>query len=482
MRCALATEFRLRSKGLHAKLSVGAVAATLVVSLLPANAMAECTSNSQCVEETGDYSTRVEGNQVVQGGDGVGGSQVIDGEDVDGSFRVDADNDSDYSDASGGDAPTGVKRSNSSTTVMSGQSTSDSVVVGSNTQVTSGSGSFGPDQTGEPDEASSSQAPATGASVFSGTATTSEPDVNAERPRDTSSIAAPARAFPTIVQDGDRRLVLRSEGSAASGDAVSGGQVVAVVAMTGETTITATNRSVFSTAQSGTAKGKLERQAVEGDREVQRTVISDDDNGELDLASPSSIETSSGGAGIAQTATLLAPAEMKSDDEVTSQSDSGAAQSASLDDSEDVMALSGEQTMSRSVVYEADGVDEQETIVGVAGGDAIAGGQVIGVAAIGGDVTVNASNQSFDATALGGDVALEVQTRTGAAPRITLTENPTEGSADFNGTPPDPFGSQTATGAIQSNSNEASTSVGSGPATGSATMQQTASTGSAPAS
>jgi hypothetical protein len=477
MRRFLVADVRLHSKSLLATLSIGALAAAVI--LVPSPALAGCAEDSECVETHGDYSTRVEGQRNDDGGDGSGGSQVIDGNDVDGDVRVDADNDSDHADADGGAGPSKVE--------MIGGSTSADVVEGSNMQVTSDpDGSVGLDETGT-GQTGEDIVPLAPPTQVPETSTTPESDPRAEAPRDTSSIAAPARAMPSVVQDGARKLVLRSEGSAVSGDSVAGGQIVAVVAMTGETTITATNRSVFSSARSGAAEGKVEHQSVEGEQqsveENEEVESTDDvDDAVMHLSSPStSASTSSGGGGVvAQTATPLA-SEVNEDDDAQPDPDSGAAQSTSLVDSTSVMAVSGEQTTTRSVVHNGGAVEEHKTILGVNGGDAIAGGQVISVVTTRGDVSVDASNQSLDTQARGGDAATHLRTGTAAAPHVSLTGKSTEGSPDATGTgQSQQFGSHTATGAVNPSSNETPSSSDSGPATGSASVQQTASTTSGP--
>lgn len=450
------------------------VAGALAVTFLPENALAQCAGGSACVERQGTDSTSFESDQNLQGGDGVAGGQVIGVGGGSGDVRIDADNDSKFSNADGGDAKSEVE--------MSGESSSGTVVEGSNVQVTAdSSNSVNINQNANPQSQIAGEfaplAPATGESIFSGTATAPvDQDADVGQSPVIDSIAAPARAMATVIDEGDRRVVLRSEGSATSGDAIAGGQVIAVIATTGETTIIATNRSVFANAKGGDAEADVDLSAAE------------DAGLSVAPSSNTSSETSAGGSAVVgQTATPHGSIVVDGDGEIQATAEAGVVQSATLDASPRVLAVSGEQTTSGAVIQRGDVVVEQEVDLDLSGGDAIAGGQVIALSGVEGNVTIEASNNSRHATARGGDAQPNVNSTATAAPRVSLGGGSTgtvlstaTGTAQTE---------QSAAPVVRLSVTQGSGGTGSsmspgnaGTATGSANVQQTASTTSSPTS
>jgi hypothetical protein len=463
----------LRSRSYLAPLAF-IVAAALAATFLPENALAQCAGGSACVERQGTDSTSVESDQNLQGGDGVAGGQVIGVGEGSGDVRIDADNDSRFSNADGGDVESKVD--------MEGESSSGTVVEGSNVQVTAdSSNSVNINQSANPQNQIAGEfaplAPATGESVFSGTATTPvDQDADVGQSPDIDSIAAPARAMATVIDEGDRRVVLSSEGSATSGDAIAGGQVIAVIATTGETTIIATNRSVFANAKGGDAEAEIDLSAAE-------------EAGLSVAPSNTSLETSVGGAAVVgQTASPQASIVADGDGEVQAAAEAGVVQSATLESSPAVLTASGEQTTSGAVIQRGDVVAEQEVDLGVTGGDAIAGGQVIGLSGVEGNVTIAASNNSRHATARGGDAQSNVNSTATAAPRVSLDGGNSAVQTGATATveaeqsaAPEVRLSVSQTSGGTGPSTDAGTTPGNvGTATGSANVQQTASTTSSP--
>jgi hypothetical protein len=395
-------------------IGLAVAAALLVVTVVGAiPARAQCSDGSACVVENGDNETDIDIEENNQGGDASAGSQIIGGAGVSGNVDITANNDSEFSTAQGGDA--------TSKTVVEGQSGTTVVNEGSTVNVTSDATSESrvtqtarPRVRGDIDQVAlpPDSIPATGESVFSSTVTASldagvSQDASVDSSPEATSIAAGAVVLPTIVHEGRNKVSLKVSGSAVSGDAVAGGQVISVVAVTGETRIVATNRSTFATARSGDAAGKVGLVASSGPQ--------------IDVGE-SQLSVSSGAHDSVTVAQLAAPESTFESDgaNVNVSSSSPVTQFASVQSAPTAVATAGEQTVSGTLIHEGDNEVDLESDVDLVAGDAVAGSQVIALAGVQGNVVIEANNSSRFARATGGDAELTEELEARSGPRLEI--------------------------------------------------------------
>jgi hypothetical protein len=169
--------------------------------------------------------------------------------------------------------------------------------------------------------------------------------------------------------------------------------------------------------------------------------------------------------------------------------EAGVVQSATLENSPRVQSVAGEQTTTGTVVQRGDNEVDQKLDLDLSGGDAIAGAQVIALSGVDGNVTIQASNSSRNASARGGDAKTSMRSAAEAAPRVSLVRGTSTVLAAATGTV---RAEQSAAPVVELSVTQASggaspsgvgtTAGNTGTATGSATVQQTVSTTSRPTS
>ncbi|MEX0875756.1 MAG: hypothetical protein WD646_00795 [Actinomycetota bacterium] len=407
----------VRPRGGWRARAVAIAGSALILVVAPLHlhsANAQCPAGAtSCVVEDGDNESEIDISQNNQGGDGVAGSQNIGVAGASGDVDITANNSSRFSRARGGDAV--------SKTVVEGQAETASVVEGSTVTVTSdASGVSQVTQTATPNVSADIEQgpmdpdaiPATGESVFSSTVSaaldsTVTQEASIESSPEATSIAAPAVVLPTVVQEGRNKVTIRSSGSSTSGDAIAGGQVISVVAVTGETRIIATNRSVFATARSGDAVANLRLSAAAGPQ----LLIGD-----------SELAVSAGAHDLVTVGQTGAPESSISTgaDGVDITSAASTTQTATVQSQPTAIALAGEHTVGANLIHEGDNVVDLDLEAELAAGDAVAGSQIIALAGVDGEVTIEANNNSRFARARGGDAVDTTQIEARSGPTLEV--------------------------------------------------------------
>lgn len=406
------------------------------IDAVQAGPFAEATTDASSATQNGDNAIVVNQGAYLKSGDAVAGSQVTGVVSSSGDVTVQGQNVSDSSDATSGD-------------VADGTIVNEVVDVTAGPSALAGPGGSTVSQVGDNLLAISQGAVATSGDAVAGSSVTGiDPHASVTVQNSNSSVDATASSGDvaedgsinsvdtvfvgpsalntgqgtepaTASQIGDNSAVIDQAAGLSSGDAVAGGQITGVIAAGSDVTVQNQNSSTGDTATSGDVGSDSTVNEVSiinagpsafgALGEVSATQIGDND-----VSIEQSAVLASGDA-VAGSQVTGVVASHGADVTVQNQNDSDSADAQSGDvasDSTTVNSVTVSNAGPLSVAAEGSSTTSQigdnslavDQSADLSSGDAVAGAQVTGVVAAGGDVTIQEQNRSSDDVATSGSV------------------------------------------------------------------------------